>query len=87
MGELSHVAADGSVQMVDVSGKASTFRLAKVAGLLVITGEHREALEKLPKGDALTIAQIAGIQGGKKCSELIPLCHPIALSHLDVALQ
>jgi cyclic pyranopterin phosphate synthase len=87
MSELSHVAPDGSVQMVDVSGKASTVRQAKVAGLLLITDEHREAIDNLPKGDALTIAQIAGIQGGKKCSDLIPLCHQIPLSHLDVAIQ
>lgn len=73
--------------MVDVSGKASTVRQAKVAGLLLITDEHREAIDNLPKGDALTIAQIAGIQGGKKCSDLIPLCHQIPLSHLDVAIQ
>ena len=87
MSELSHVAPDGSVRMVDVSGKTSTFRQAKVAGLLKITETHRDAIHKLPKGDALTIAQIAGIQGGKKCSDLIPLCHQIPLSHLDVAIR
>ena len=87
MSELSHVAPDGSVRMVDISGKSSTFRQAKVAGLLLITDEHREAIDKLPKGDALTIAQIAGIQGGKKCSDFIPLCHQVPLSHLDVAIQ
>ena len=87
MGELSHVAADGSVQMVDISGKAVSQRVAKAAGCLLITEEHRQALDSLPKGDALTIAQIAGIQGGKKCSELIPLCHQVPLSHLDVAIQ
>lgn len=87
MGELSHVAADGSVQMVDVGGKASTARRAVVRGLLKIQPEHRAAIGSLPKGDALTIAQIAGIQGGKRCSELIPLCHPIFLTKLDVRLQ
>jgi len=87
LSELSHVAPDGSVRMVDISGKSSTFRQAKVAGLLLITDEHREAIDKLPKGDALTIAQIAGIQGGKKCSDFIPLCHQVPLSHLDVAIQ
>jgi len=87
MSELSHVAPDGSVQMVDISGKTSTFRQAKVAGLLLITTDHRDAIDRLPKGDALTIAQIAGIQGGKKCSDLIPLCHQVPLSHLDVAIQ
>ncbi len=87
MGELSHVAADGSVQMVDISGKTASQRVAKAAGCLLIAEEHRLALDSLPKGDALTIAQIAGIQGGKKCSDLIPLCHQVPLSHLDVAIQ
>jgi cyclic pyranopterin phosphate synthase len=70
--------------MVDVAGKAATVRVAKVEGWLVMTPEHQEALASLPKGDALTVAKVAGIQGGKRCSELIPLCHPIALSRLDV---
>jgi cyclic pyranopterin phosphate synthase len=87
MSELSHVAPDGSVQMVDVTGKTSTQRVAKAAGLLLITQSHRQAIGNLPKGDALTIAQIAGIQGGKRCSELIPLCHQIPLSHLDVSIE
>jgi cyclic pyranopterin phosphate synthase len=73
--------------MVDVSGKASTVRTATVQGLLKITQAHRDAIGSLPKGDALTIAQIAGIQGGKKCSELIPLCHPLPLSKLDVEIR
>ena len=84
---LSHTREDGSVQMVDVSGKAATLRTATVTGLLKITAEHRAAINQLPKGDAITIAQIAGIQGGKKCSELIPLCHPIALNKLDVSIS
>lgn len=84
---MSHTRADGSIQMVDVSGKAPTLRTATVRGLLKITDEHRSALGSLPKGDALTVAQIAGIQGGKRCSELIPLCHPIALNKLDVDVR
>jgi cyclic pyranopterin phosphate synthase len=84
---LSHTRPDGTVQMVDVSGKAVSVRSATVTGLLKITNAHREAIHKLPKGDAITIAQIAGIQGGKKCSELIPLCHPIPLNKLDVDIQ
>jgi cyclic pyranopterin phosphate synthase len=87
MSQMSHVAADGSVRMVDVGGKATTARRAVVEGRLLITPQHREALAHLPTGDALTIAQIAGIQGGKRCSDLIPLCHPVPLSHLDVQLQ
>ena len=86
MSEMSHVAPDGTVRMVDVSEKVATLREARVSGLLKITEAHRAAIGKLPKGDALTIAQIAGIQGGKRCSDLIPLCHPVPLSHLDVAI-
>jgi len=70
--------------MVDISGKATTHREARAEGLVRILASHREALGALPKGDVLTAAQIAGIQGGKRCSELIPLCHPIGLSDLDV---
>ena len=84
---LSHTRSDGSVQMVDVGGKAVTVRTATVVGLLRITQAHRDAIHQLPKGDAITIAQIAGIQGGKKCSELIPLCHPIPLNKLDVEIK
>lgn len=87
MSELSHVAPDGSVRMVDVSGKSSTQRVARARGHVRITDAHRQAIDNLPKGDALTIAQIAGIQGGKRCSELIPLCHQIPLSHLEVKIQ
>jgi cyclic pyranopterin phosphate synthase len=87
MSELSHVTPDGSVRMVDISGKSSSRRQAIVTGLLKITEEHRAAIDRLPKGDALTIAQIAGIQGGKRCSDLIPLCHQIPLSHLDVSIR
>lgn len=86
MGDLSHVRSDGTVQMVDVSGKASTSRRAVAEGFLKWVPAHRAAVGNLPKGDALAIAQIAGIQGGKRCSELIPLCHPLPLSHLDVRL-
>jgi len=70
-----------------VSGKSSTQRVARARGHVRITDAHRQAIDNLPKGDALTIAQIAGIQGGKRCSELIPLCHQIPLSHLEVKIQ
>jgi len=72
--------------MVDVSDKSSTIRVATVRGVVRLTAAHMAALDELPKGDAITTAQIAGIQGGKKASELIPLCHPIALSKLDVRI-
>ena len=78
---------DGSPRMVDVSGKEATVRRAVVVGFVKLRPAHIEALDNLPKGDAITVAQIAGIQGGKRCSELIPLCHPIALTHLDVRIS
>jgi cyclic pyranopterin monophosphate synthase len=87
MSELSHVREDGSPQMVDISGKAITTRKARCEGFLRLKPPHLEALDALPKGDALTVAVIAGIQGGKRCSELIPLCHPVSLSKLDVQIH
>ncbi len=83
---LSHVDATGDVRMVDVSDKSATVREATARGRLLLTPAHEAALADLPKGDALTTAQIAGIQGGKRCSELIPLCHQIPLSKLDVGI-
>lgn len=73
--------------MVDVSGKAITDRRAVCRGFLHLKPAHVAALDNLPKGDALTVAVIAGIQGGKQCANLIPLCHPVPLRHLDVRIQ
>lgn len=72
--------------MVDVGGKPASIRTATVEGTLILKRGHVDALAALPKGDALTVAQIAGIQAGKRCSELVPLCHPVPLTHLDVAV-
>ena len=87
MSRLSHVNQEGSVQMVDVGGKPATLRRAVAEGFLLIKSSHREALSELPKGDALLTAQVAGIQGGKRTSDLIPLCHPLPLSKLNVRLS
>lgn len=84
---LSHVGEDGTPQMVDISGKTATDRRAVCSGFLRLKPAHIEALENLPKGDALTVAVVAGIQGGKRCSDLIPLCHPLGLSYLDVTIE
>lgn len=86
MSSLSHVNEDGSPRMVDVSGKAVTVRRALAEGFVKLQLAHAAALDSLPKGDAITVAQIAGIQGGKRTSDLIPLCHPIPLTHLDVRI-
>jgi cyclic pyranopterin monophosphate synthase len=86
MSGMSHVNEDGSPRMVDVSEKTPTARRAIVEGFVNLKPAHVAALDSLPKGDAITVAQIAGIQGGKRCSDLIPLCHPIPLAHLDVRI-
>lgn len=85
---LSHVDGDGKASMVDVSVKKSTMREAVAVGTVALSNEAFTAIveNNIKKGDVLSIAQIAGIMGGKKTSQLIPLCHPILLSKLDVCL-
>ena len=79
---LTHVDASGAARMVDVSAKAVTTREAVAAGRLTTTPEVIDLLRRdaLPKGDALAVARIAGIAGAKRTPDLVPLCHPIALS-------
>lgn len=72
--------------MVDVTGKAATVRSATAVGLLVLKPSHVQAMASLPKGDAITVAQIAGVCGAKRCADLIPLCHSIPLSHVEVRI-
>ena len=75
--------------MVDVTAKSETVRLARAETLVDMSADTVRLLRErqLPKGDALEVARIAGIQAGKKTSELIPLCHPLALTHLDVSIE
>ncbi len=75
--------------MVDVTGKSGTVRVARAEARVEMSHETVKLLREkaLPKGDALEVARIAGIQAGKKTSELIPLCHPLALTHLDVTIE
>lgn len=88
---LTHTDAQGAARMVDVSDKQPTARTAVATGVVRTTAEVVELLRRdgLPKGDALATARIAGIMGVKKTPDLIPLCHPIAVSGvtLDLALQ
>ncbi len=87
--QFSHLTEDGSVTMVDVGAKAETRRIA-IAQCSVVMSPQTLALLKqqaLPKGDVLTTAKLAGIMAGKRTSELIPLCHPLALDYLDVRFQ
>lgn len=88
MNELTHF-KDGVPHMVDVSDKAPTRREAVAEALVKLPQEAQDALERggVGKGDPLTVAQLAGIMAAKKTSELIPLCHPIPLSSVDVRLE
>ncbi|MEV0059904.1 bifunctional molybdenum cofactor biosynthesis protein MoaC/MoaB [Nocardia sp. NPDC050718] len=86
MSELSHLDREGRARMVDVSGKADTTRIAVAAGELQTTAEVVRLVraEGMPKADVLSTARLAGIAGAKKTSELIPLCHQLALSSVKV---
>jgi len=86
MSELSHVDETGAVHMVDVGGKPVQRRRALARGEVRMAPATAAQLRDLPKGDALTAAQLAGIMAAKRTSELIPLCHPLPLSHVDVTL-
>jgi cyclic pyranopterin monophosphate synthase len=85
--ELSHVDEAGSVRMVDVGGKPLSRRRALARARVTMAPDTARQLRELPKGDALATAQVAGIMAAKRTSELIPLCHPLPLSHVDVRLE
>ena len=87
MSELSHVDEAGSVRMVDVGGKPLSRRRAVARATVQMASETAARLRSLPKGDALTVAQLAGIMAAKRTSELIPLCHPLPLSAIDVSVE
>ena len=87
MGELSHVSAAGDVRMVDVGDKPLSRRRAVARASVRMAPETVRSLRELPKGDALATAQVAGIMAAKRTSELIPLCHPLPLSHVEVSLE
>jgi cyclic pyranopterin phosphate synthase len=84
---LSHVDAEGRVRMVDVGGKPEERRRAVAAGRVAMSPETAAMLRSLPKGDALATAQLAGIMAAKRTAELIPLCHPLPLTRIDVELE
>ena len=87
MTDLSHVDAAGAVRMVDVGAKPLSRRRAVARATVRMAPETARRLRELPKGDALTTAQLAGIMAAKRTSELIPLCHPLPLSAIDVELD
>ncbi len=87
--ELSHLDATGQARMVDVSAKPVTVREATASGRFVTTAAVIELLrgDRLPKGDALAVARIAGIAAAKRTPDLVPLCHPVALHSVTVDLE
>jgi cyclic pyranopterin phosphate synthase len=89
VGTLSHVDARGRVRMVDVSAKPETEREAVADGYVRMSAAAIRAIrtKAVKKGDPLQTARLAGIQAAKRTSELIPLCHPLPLTHVDVDLQ
>lgn len=89
MAELTHVNADGSVRMVDVSDKAVTARVAEAAGRITMQPATAALIAsgEVPKGNVLETARIAGIMAAKRTAEMIPLCHPIAVTGVDIAFE
>jgi cyclic pyranopterin phosphate synthase len=87
MTELSHVSESGNVRMVDIGAKPVSRRRAVARARVRMAAATAERLRELPKGDALVTAQVAGIMAAKRTADLIPLCHPLPLSHLDVSLE
>jgi cyclic pyranopterin monophosphate synthase len=86
-GELSHVEASGDVRMVDVGAKPLARRQARASARVRMAPATVRKLHELPKGDALTTARLAGIMAAKRTAELIPLCHQLPLSHVDVRIE
>ena len=89
MSELSHLDEEGRVAMVDTSAKAPTARRAVASARVLMSPETVEAVRagRTPKGDPLEVARVAGIMAAKRTAELIPLCHPLPLTHADVRAE
>ncbi|HMD19592.1 MAG TPA: cyclic pyranopterin monophosphate synthase MoaC [Alloacidobacterium sp.] len=87
MSKLSHFNEAGEAKMVDVSAKAATRREAEASAFVALSSEVLAALPNNPKGNPLEVARFAGIQAAKRTSELIPMCHPLPLSFIDVTTE
>ncbi len=88
-GYLSHLDAEGRARMVDVGDKPPTERIARAAASVVMAPETLELLadRKLPKGDVIAVARVAGIMAAKRTADLIPMCHPLNIEHVAVGFQ
>ena len=84
MKKLSHYDANGKARMVDVSAKNESRRTAKAHAFVKISPSVLRVLPRNPKGDPLEVARVAGVMAAKKTSELVPMCHPLPLTHVDV---
>ena len=87
MSEFSHIDTKGRARMVDVSEKPVSRRVAEASCRVVLSSETVERLSDLPKGDAVTVARIAGIQGAKRVGEMIPLAHPLAPEDVEISVE
>ena len=89
MSDLTHVDATGTARMVDVSDKADSARTARASGVIRMSRETLEAIRsnEIAKGDVVAVAKVAGIMAAKKTSDLIPLCHPIALTDVGIEVE
>jgi len=85
--KLSHYDSRGSARMVDVSAKGATHRRAEASAFVAMAPRVLKALPRNPKGDPLEVARIAGITAAKRTAELIPMCHTLPLSHVDVRME
>src|ERR1700674_2281246 len=84
MEKLSHYDAEGTAHMVDVSDKPATRREAEASAFVVLSEAVLAALPQNPKGNPLEVARFAGIQAAKRTADLIPMCHPLPITHVDV---
>jgi cyclic pyranopterin phosphate synthase len=84
---LSHLDAEGRAGMVDVSGKEVTRRVAEASCRVRLSAQTTRRLSHLPKGDALAVARVAGIQGAKRTAELVPLAHPLPVDQIEVEVE
>ncbi len=86
---LTHVDASGEARMVDVGGKTPTLRAARAGAKVWMAVETMRLLKEqaLPKGDVLAVARVAGIMAAKRTPELVPLCHPLSLTHVDISFD